>query len=684
MKKVAMSLLALMLALVMVACTTPEVAPPPEVTPADPPPAATTQQTTPAPMEVADPGALPSDADFAPGEFPFPLPTTTGFRTQEDVLANLVEQPHDPGTLIVGVGTTPAGNGMRGWGVNSTDAQMHDLIHGGRLLSRTWDADIFEWDPVIVREAWVTENPDGGRTFGHRINENLRWSNGEPITAVDYVFALMLNSSPEKRALESTLVDGFRIEGFGDFNSGDSRTFSGVRLYDDFSFSMTFGPEHFPYFFAFSFAENSLATPLLPLPAHRIAPGVTISDDGNGVTWCDNLTVDLLRDTLLEPDTGYRWNPVPSAGPYRFVSYDSGAQVYILEINPYFTATWDGFTPSIQQIAMRLTQGAVAADELLVGSIHLSSIGVTNVLGNEMLEAGTHGYTRFASNSMWQLRFFSDIGPMQFREVRQAISWSIDREDYALAMTEGFGRIINSMYIPESHIFRTQRDWFEDNLTHHTLNLERAREYLVEGGWVLNENGDPFVEGTDRMRHKEYNGELMPLEILWAANPNLDVQNARLYTALVPNAAQIGMVIYEQPVTSVTAVASRTGYATGEAPPYHMLTLGSSHGAGTSYIAFWNIFQIEDELLFAAQRTFYLGEQRLSDAAVALRDTDPLDRDLFDQRELELHLLIDYYRPALFFYVNQSRWMFQEWLQNFEMGTAWDWSHAVIRAYTTR
>jgi len=680
-KKVVMSLTALMLVFVMVACTAPETvtAPDPDTPPVADPVATPTPVATP-----AQPGALPSDADFAQGEFPFPLPTSTGFRTQEDVLANLAVHPHDPGTIIVGVGTTPAGNGIRGWGVNNTDLAMHDLIHGGRLLARTRDVDFFEWDPVIVREAWITENADGTRTYGTRLNDNLRWSDGEPITAYDYVFALMLNSSPEKSDLESTLVDGIRLVGFEDFNSGDSRTFSGIRLYDEFSFSFTFRAEFFPYFFSYAFAEVSMQDPLRPMPMHTIAPGVTITDNGSGVTWCENLTVDLLQGTLLDPDTGYRWYPVPSSGPYRFVSYDRGAQVYVLEINPYFIATWDGYMPSIQQIAIRLTQGAVAADELDVGSLHLTSIGITNVLGNEMLERGTHGATVFASNSIWQLRFFCDVGPMRFREVRQAIAWSIDRDEYSLAMTEGHGRIVNSMYLPDSWIHRNNRDWFEDNLTHHTFNLARATEYLVAGGWVLNEDGNPFVEGVDRVRHKEFEGELLPLEIIWAANPNLDVQNARLYTALVPNAAQIGMIIYEQAVQSVTAVASRTGFAPGDEEQYHMLTISSGHGAGTSYIPFWNIFQIEDEVLFNSRRDFFLGEQRLSDVALAMRNTDPSDRELFDERELELHVLIDYYRPALFFYVTQSRWMFLDWLQNFEMGTSWDWSHAIIRAYSDR
>ena len=648
----------------------------------------TTAATTPSAgvgnQQPAATGGLPSDAYFAAGEFPFPLPTSTGFRTQADVLANLVEQPHDPGVIIVGTGTTPAGEAMRGWGGNATDSAMRSLIQGGRLMARTQDLSLFEWDPVVVREAWVVENADGSRTFGHRINENLRWSNGERITAYDYIFALLLNSSPEKHALGSIAMDGHRLVGFAAFNSGDSRTFSGVRLYDEFSFSFTVTADNFPYFHAFSFAEVDMANPLLPLPMHRIAPGVTLSDSGSGATWCENLTIDLLRETLLDPITGYRWYPVPSAGPYRFVEFDRASLTYTMEINPYFIATWDGYVPSIQTIALRATQGAVVADEVYIGAVHLASIGVTNTRGNEMFEAGTHGATVFPSASISQFRMFCDVGPTRFREVRQAFAWSIDRDEFALQRTEGHGRVVNSMYFPGSWIHRNNRDWLEDNLTHHSLNLVRAREYLVAGGWVLNENGNPFVEGTDRMRHKMYEGELLPLEIVWASNPNSDVLNAIIYTSLVTNAAQIGMIIHEQHVTSTTAIASRTGFAPGDEEAFNFTYIGSGHGFGSSYIAFWNIFQFEDEAFFEAQRNFFLREQRLNDAAIAMRETDPLDRALFDQRELEMLRLINYYMPALFTYVTDTRWMFQSWLQNFEMGTTWSWEFAIVRAYTTR
>ena len=685
MKKLLSLLLVLVFAISLAACG--GGADPGQGTAATPaPPAATPGPgATPAPAQPdpAPVGGLPSDADFAPGEFPFPLATSTGFRTQEDVLANLVVQPHDPGTLIFGAGTTPAGNGITGWGTNATDGSMQTLIHGNMsILSRTQYTSVYEWNPVVVREAWFTENADGSRTFGARINENLRFSDGTPITARDYVFFIMLNSSNEMQALDGTNRYGNRLVGFEEFINGESRTFAGVRLYDEFSFSMTVRAEFFPYFHAFTHADLTIPGALRPFPVHHIAPGVTISDNGSGATWCDNLTVDLLRHTLLDPDVGYRWHPAPSAGPYRFVSYDMGAQVYILEINPYFLATWDGYVPSIQQIAIRLVQGAVSIDELEVGSVHLSSIGLGNIRGNELYDLGRLGATVFPSPNIWQLRFFSDVGPMQFREVRQAIAWSIDRDEYNLLMNEGRGRIVNSIYLPGSFIHNNHGEWLEDNLTHHTLNRDRARNYLIEGGWVLNENGQPFVEGTDRMRHKMVDGELMPLEIIWAANPNLDADNAILYTAMVPNAEAVGMIIHQVAVTSVTATASRTGFTGGE--NYMMLTLSSGHGAATSYVSFWNLFQIEDWAFFESQRTFYLPEQRLSDQAILMRNTPPEDVELFNQRELEMHALIDYYRPALFFWVGTSRFMHQPWLQNYEMGTSWGWEHAILRAYSTR
>ena len=61
---------------------------------------------------------------------------------------------------------------------------------------------VLDWDPVVVKDHEVIENDDGSKTYRFEINDNLKWSDGSPITAKDYVFSLLLHSSPEFAACE--------------------------------------------------------------------------------------------------------------------------------------------------------------------------------------------------------------------------------------------------------------------------------------------------------------------------------------------------------------------------------------------------------------------------------------------------------------------------------------------------
>ena len=52
---------------------------------------------------------------------------------------------------------------------------------------------VLDWDPVVVKDHEVIENDDGSKTYRFEINDNLKWSDGSPITAKDYVFSLLLH-----------------------------------------------------------------------------------------------------------------------------------------------------------------------------------------------------------------------------------------------------------------------------------------------------------------------------------------------------------------------------------------------------------------------------------------------------------------------------------------------------------
>ena len=73
------------------------------------------------------------------------------------------------------------------------DKQCNELRDFIGLMSGYALADynrdyVLDWDPVVVKDHEVIENDDGSKTYRFEINDNLKWSDGSPITAKDYVF----------------------------------------------------------------------------------------------------------------------------------------------------------------------------------------------------------------------------------------------------------------------------------------------------------------------------------------------------------------------------------------------------------------------------------------------------------------------------------------------------------------
>jgi peptide/nickel transport system substrate-binding protein len=296
------------------------------------------------------------------------------------------------------------------------------------------------------------------------------------------------------------------------------------------------------------------------------------------------------------------------------------------------------------------------------------------------METGNFNRVSFANNTLSMARLHCDIGPMQFKEVRQALAWCWDRDENALLAADGHAIVVNSQYLPSMWIFQDNREWLEDNLIHHTVNINRAREILIEGGWVLNAAGGPFVEGTDEMRFKNVDGELMGLELWWASNPNSAEGNARFRSGPVHEAAKIGMVIREESVQSVTAASSRNFMPDG-VPKYHIFIQGSSY---SSPIAYWNTFQFEDERLFASSNSSHIRSQTLNDLSLDMMRTDPFDKEEFERKWLDMLVALNDYLPNIYTHVSLTSSIFHNWLQNYNPDTFWSFPNAIVRAYIDR
>ena len=237
------------------------------------------------------------------------------------------------------------------FGNDTADIDVRALIHGYNLVNWDQNQGVYVIDESVVENLIVTADDEGNKTYYLSLYDDLYYSDGTPITAWDYAFSLLLMMSHEIEEIGGKIYRSEHILGSGAYLQGTVPYLEGVAVLDEHQLAITLDHRFLPYFF-----EPGLLL-CVPYPISVIAPGCRVyaggsEDLGNGYgygVWIGNedpeqeepaFTADLLRQTILDPETGYNSHPGVVSGPYRLLSWD-GVTAHF-EINEYYKGAWLG------------------------------------------------------------------------------------------------------------------------------------------------------------------------------------------------------------------------------------------------------------------------------------------------------------------------------------------------------
>ena len=262
------------------------------------------------------------------------------------------------------------------FGNNTADIDVRALIHGYNLVNWDQNQGVYLFDKSVVERVVVAEDEIGNKTYFLALYDDLYYSDGTPITAWDYAFSLLLMMSPEIEQIGGKIYRAEHILGYREYITGELPYLTGVGVIDEHQLSITLDHEFLPYFF-----ETGLML-CVPYPIREIAPGCRVYagdayDMGNGYGYGVRIgnedasvsepiyTAELLRETILDPETGYNSHPAVTSGPYILTDYDN--QTAHFEINDYFKGAWihntlpESFSFDVQDFA-GVGSGKVAHD----------------------------------------------------------------------------------------------------------------------------------------------------------------------------------------------------------------------------------------------------------------------------------------------------------------------------------
>ncbi len=390
-----------------------------------------------------------------------------------------------PDELIVGHPTVTKGDFFTElFGNDTADIDVRALIHGYNLVNWDQNQGTYVMDPSVVKDYVVAQDEAGNKIYQILLWDNLFYSDGTPITAWDYAFSILLMMSPEVEAIGGKIYRAEHLLGFDEYiatrkkilagealTDSDVLSLGGVEVHSDYELWFVLDHEFLPYFF-----ETGLLM-TVPYPISVIAPGTKVYQmPGGGIYLADEdkdlsftkFTPDLLKQTILDPETGYNSHPSVVSGPYTMVSWDEATGEGHYEINPYFKGAWmqnnlpgpdysgpvqyiqvkdDAgdpvktpggdelwlVKPTIEKIKFVVASNDDMIEKLANGELHLVNkvtYGPTiyeGMMGTTAREAGLRAqpYPRIG---LAFLTFTYELPTVHDEKVRQAIAWCMDRD----------------------------------------------------------------------------------------------------------------------------------------------------------------------------------------------------------------------------------------------------------------
>ena len=591
-------------------------------------------------------------------------------------------------------GSTTELNGDLGnawWGNNASDATVRELIDDYNVITTDQGGELVENKSVTTGVTSV-ENEDGTKTFTVGIKDGLKYNNGEPMNAADFVaYALVAYSPALKEAGGKVTAD--TVVGAPAYQNGEVNYISGIRLLDDHTYSITISADYLPYYFDINYA--SLKPLYLPMYA---SAALTVKDDGEGA-YLDG--GELVASELDASRNIYAGRV--SAGPYQLEDLDLGSLTATLTINPNYAGNFEGQKPSVEKILIVKAVQETMMDQLETGAIDFLSAltdGSEVQRALDMEETGNFKTVHYERNGYGAIFFQCDFGPTQFAEVRHAVAYLLDRNEFANTFCQGFGSVVDGPYGLAMWMYKDAKDVLASTLNSYTYSVESAVNELKDGGWVLNADGTDYVDGSGLVRYKEVTPEeagdyafnvtladgriLMPLHIEWSSSEGNSV--SELLAVMLANGDQTkeaGMEI-NQNIMSFADLLNYYYRDASEGAQYGVKTYGM-YNLATNFTALYDqsySYTVDPELLAMGYNTFFSVDNPLLDqlSMDMVYGVEAGDDEAYLNTWVAFIQEWNRYLPAVPLYSNVYYDAMNAKINNLECNSLFDFQQAVVYA----
>ena len=563
------------------------------------------------------------------------------------------------------------------WTNNATDNMIRKMINDYSPVATNQNGE-YVINETVAESVEGVINDDGSKTFTVKINEGLVYNNGTPITAKDFVWASVFGCSKVATEVGARLTTYQTVVGGQAYYDGEAACVSGIRLLDDYTYSVTIVADKIPYFFDLAYMAGSALN-----MEYWLGGAVELKDDGEGC-YIEGLTKDAIAKQLEYARFDSSETRV-SCGAYNLVSFDKTSLQATLTLNENYAGNFEGQKPSIEKIVIVKAEDATWADQIKTGAFNfydqiIDGDDINTAM--DIIEEGGFGYVQFDRAGYGKIQFACDFGPTQFKAVRQAVAKLLDRNEFANTFCKGWGGVVNGPYGTGLWQYVEAEEFLDTCLNTYDYDPQAAVDLLVADGWIYDETGAEWTEG--HIRHKKVGVAeagtykhnvtladgtiLMPLIIEWSSsegNPVSELLSVML--AKGEQTAAAGMQINQNVMTFTELInylyrdaSQGDKYAV---PTYGMFNLASAFPVGYTPAYEW---ATDPELVALGYNTNFLFNDTLDTLSMDMTyAVDSSDKELFMTYWKAFQMVWNEMLPDVPLYANVIITMYPDWLQGY-------------------
>lgn len=357
---------------------------------------------------------------------------------------------------------------------DATSSSVESKIFDGLVTQNPLTGEI---EPALA-ESWDISEDKLKIVFNLR--KNLKWSDGQPLTAKDVDFTYnQLYFNPE---IPASSRDGFKI--------GESKALPTVRQLNDLQVEFTL-PEPFAPFLGIT--GTSI------FPEHILKDSIQQKDQDGNLKFLSMWTVDTPAEKIV------------ASSAYKLKSYQTSERV-IFEANPYYWKK-DVIKEDLPYIKRVIFEIVPSTDTFLIQfrSGSLDSVNVNPEYFSLLKKEEQKGdFTIFNGGPDYGTNYISFnlntgkrngkplVDPIKSRwfnnvKFRQAVAYAINRPRMVKNIYRGLGQ-------PQHSFISVQSPFANENLKAYDYDPEKAKQLLKEGGFKYNNKNQLLDDQGNRVK----------------------------------------------------------------------------------------------------------------------------------------------------------------------------------------